>query len=124
MLRCFETGAVVDNLQHTDKFAAIRRMLAERGAGSSTARFVCALALARAGVVLWETSGVVEGRVQLPPRGEGGFGYDPLFFDPEIGLTFGEISPEEKHARSHRGRAFRALARRLAAGEGGGGADA
>ncbi len=47
------------------------------------------------------------------PRGSGGFGYDPLFYDEELGKTFAEIAPEEKNARSHRGKAFRALAERL-----------
>ena len=44
------------------------------------------------------------------PRGAGGFGYDPLFYDPELDRTFAEIDRDEKNARSHRGRAFRALA--------------
>ena len=130
---------------YTDKFETIRRMLAERGADGSTARFVCALALARPsspdgsagrptnppgaravprrellprpGAVLWETAGVVEGRVQLPPRGEGGFGYDPIFHYPPYGRTLAEVTPEEKAAVSHRGRAFRQLRRHLTAGE-------
>ena len=118
---------------YAEKFAAIRRMLAERGADGSTARFVCALALARpsspdgaagrptdppgarAAAVLWEAAGVVEGRVQLPPRGEGGFGYDPIFHYPPYGRTLAEVSPEEKAAVSHRGQAFRQLRRRLTA---------
>ena len=58
---------------YADKFAAIRRMLAERGTDTSMARFVCALALARAGGILWETAGIVEGRLQLLPRGGAGF---------------------------------------------------
>ena len=54
------------------------------------------------------------GRILDAPVGEGGFGYDPLFFDPELGRTFAQITREEKNARSHRGRAFRELGRRLA----------
>lgn len=54
--------------------------------------------------------GEAEGVILPARRGEGGFGYDPLFFDPALGKTFGEISREEKNARSHRGAAFRALA--------------
>jgi XTP/dITP diphosphohydrolase len=57
--------------------------------------------------------GEAEGRIAQAPRGTGGFGYDPLFFDPGLGRTFGQIDPEAKHARSHRGAAFRALARHL-----------
>ena len=103
---------------YADKFAAIRRMLAERGADGSAARFVCALALARPSSpdVLWEAAGVVEGRLQMPPRGEGGFGYDPIFHYPPYGRTLAEVTPEEKAAVSHRGRAFRQLRRRLTAG--------
>jgi len=50
-----------------------------------------------------------EGRVLTAPRGEGGFGYDPLFFDPELGKSAAELTREEKNARSHRGRALREL---------------
>ena len=57
--------------------------------------------------------GEAPGLILTEPRGSGGFGYDPLFFDEELGKTFAEIAPEEKNARSHRGKAFRALAERL-----------
>ena len=57
--------------------------------------------------------GEARGLILNAPRGSGGFGYDPLFFDEELGKTFAEIAPEEKNARSHRGKAFRALASRL-----------
>jgi XTP/dITP diphosphohydrolase len=61
------------------------------------------------------TSGAVEGVITPAPRGTGGFGYDQVFQPDEgDGRTFAEMSPEEKHALSHRGRAFRALAERLA----------
>ena len=59
--------------------------------------------------------GVASGVILDAPRGTAGFGYDPLFLDEELGRTFAEISPAEKNARSHRGRAFRALAKRLVA---------
>ena len=98
---------------YADKFAALRRMLAEQGTDASPARFVCALALAGAGGILWETAGIVEGRVQLPPRGDGGFGYDPIFHYPPYGRTLAEVTREEKAAVSHRGRAFRQLRRYL-----------
>ena len=94
---------------YAEKFAAIGRMLAERGAESSTARFVCALALTQPDGGLWETTGIVEGRVQLPARGEAGFGYDPIFYYPDYGRTLAEVTDAEKAAVSHRGRAFRRL---------------
>jgi len=53
--------------------------------------------------------GEVIGHITEEPAGEGGFGYDPVFFSPELGMTFAESSPERKNAVSHRSRAFRAL---------------
>ena len=53
--------------------------------------------------------GRVDGVIIDEPRGEGGFGYDPLFFSPELGKTFAEAAPEEKNSVSHRGRALRAM---------------
>lgn len=94
---------------YDEKFETLRRMLDERGVGSSPARFVCALALARPGEVVWETSGVVEGQIQLPARGEGGFGYDPIFYYPPYDCTLAEVDDTRKAAVSHRGAAFRAL---------------
>jgi XTP/dITP diphosphohydrolase len=58
--------------------------------------------------------GVVDGTIASEPRGEGGFGYDPLFIPAEgDGRTFAEMTAAEKHRLSHRGRAFRSLAERL-----------
>ncbi len=94
---------------YAEKFAAIRGMLAKRGTDSSTARFVCALALARTDGTLWETIGVVEGRLRLPPCGDAGFGYDPIFYYPAYDRTLAEVTADEKAAVSHRGQAFRAL---------------
>jgi XTP/dITP diphosphohydrolase len=97
-----------------------------------TARFVCAIALV--GVTgkisneresVWHLDGTLadlpmrprirqtfegrcEGRIALAPRGASGFGYDPIFIDAELGLTFAELSSEEKSSRSHRGKALRA----------------
>ena len=56
---------------------------------------------------------LVRGRILPEPRGEGGFGYDPLFFLPELGCSSAELSPDEKNRRSHRGKALRELARKL-----------
>ena len=74
-----------------------------------TARYRCVFALACAGAVLLTAEGSVEGTILTAPRGTGGFGYDPLFFLPELGRTMAEIPLEQKHTLSHRGRAFRAL---------------
>jgi XTP/dITP diphosphohydrolase len=100
---------------YPDKFALIYRELNARGATGSTARFVCAVALARNGRVLCETRGTVEGVIAPAPRGSGGFGYDPILYYPPLGRTLAELSASEKAAVSHRGQAFRALRRELQA---------
>jgi XTP/dITP diphosphohydrolase len=81
-----------------------------------TARFTCALAVVRGEEVLFETLQTVEGRIALEPRGRNGFGYDPIFFSPHFGRTFGEVTPEEKETVSHRGKAFRKLREFLESG--------
>jgi XTP/dITP diphosphohydrolase len=73
------------------------------------ARFVCVVALARAGRVCTTARGTVEGEILSRPRGDRGFGYDPLFFFPPLGRTFAELTRDEKFAISHRGRALRSL---------------
>ena len=93
---------------YAEKFALIYRALRERGAMTSPARFVCALALAQDDRILFESRGTVEGLIAPEPRGEGGFGYDPIFFYPPLGRTLAE-APDRKRDISHRGQAFRAL---------------
>jgi XTP/dITP diphosphohydrolase len=83
------------------------------GVAQRTARYRCVLALARSGEVLATADGTVDGEILTAPRGRGGFGYDPLVFLPLLGRTMAEISLEEKHLLSHRGRAFRALLPKL-----------
>ena len=72
-----------------------------------TARFVCVLAAASEGKTQATFRGVAEGIILDAPRGRNGFGYDPLFYSPQIGKTFAELSAEEKARYSHRGAAFR-----------------
>ena len=79
-----------------------------------TSRFVCCLCLAEPSRVLIETRGILEGRILRGPRGESGFGYDPIFYVPELGRTVAELGAEEKNAVSHRGRAVAALRPKLA----------
>ncbi|MDF2572981.1 MAG: rdgB, partial [Sporomusa sp.] len=80
-----------------------------------TARFRCVLALANAEKTLFTTDGTVEGVILSEPRGDQGFGYDPLFLVPELGRTLAEMSHDEKNGISHRGRAIREAAKKLAA---------
>jgi len=79
--------------------------------GERTARFVCVAVLdPGAGREPLVIRGEAEGKILEAPVGEGGFGYDPLFLDPESGRAFAELPEEGKDARSHRGKAFRMMA--------------
>jgi XTP/dITP diphosphohydrolase len=91
------------------KFALIYAALHAKNAMDSAARFVCALALARSGEVLFEARGTVEGHIAPAPRGRNGFGYDPIFFYPPFNCTLAEATAEQKSSVSHRGEAFRKL---------------
>ena len=89
-------------------------LLEDASLSERTGRYVCVAVLNwgdRDDVTI--VRGEAPGLILNAPQGSGGFGYDPLFFDEELGKTFAEIAPEEKNARSHRGKAFRALAERL-----------
>ncbi len=76
----------------------------ERGA-----RFVCVIACAYPDGTVDTATGVIEGRIAQEPKGENGFGYDPIFLLPERGCTTGELLPEEKNKISHRGMAVRKM---------------
>jgi XTP/dITP diphosphohydrolase len=91
------------------KFRVIQELLQARGASGSPARFVCHVAVARRDEILFEAEGIVEGEIVAEPRGENGFGYDPIFFYPPLGRTLAELDSVEKSAVSHRGKAFKAL---------------
>lgn len=75
-----------------------------------TARYVCVAALAFPDGQVHTFRGEAQGLILDAPRGTGGFGYDPLFYDPDTARTFAELTPAEKNRRSHRGKAFRAAA--------------
>lgn len=87
----------------------VEKALAEEGSGNTRAKFVCALA------VVWPDGeavvfeGEVHGTLTFPPRGDKGFGYDPIFIADGETLTFGEMEPAKKHAMSHRADAFAQL---------------
>ena len=93
------------------------RLLLDRMAdipeGQRSARFICALALARGGDLLATFSGRVEGRLLHATRGENGFGYDPVFFHEASGCAFAELTRAEKEAVSHRGIALATFRRWL-----------
>lgn len=104
--------AGVEGGQGTD--AANNALLLEQLAGvpeeRRTARYRCIVAfLATPSAVPEIVEATCEGLILPEPRGQGGFGYDPLFYSPELQMSFGEAPPAAKHRVSHRGRAFRAL---------------
>ena len=78
-----------------------------------TARFVCAIAAVFPDGEYLITRGEVEGRIGYEERGEGGFGYDPVFYLPEYGKSTAELTEEEKNAVSHRGKALRRMKEEL-----------
>ena len=99
-------GLQATNSQRIEKLLGeVRR---KRGA-ERAAYFVCAIALAKEGRALAIVTDRVDGEILEAPRGSGGFGYDPVFYLPDLGKAFAELPAEEKNQRSHRGKAFRKL---------------
>jgi len=93
---------------YPEKFRLIYQALAAAGVATSPARFVCTVAVADGEQILFEAKGVVEGRIAPEPRGDGGFGSDPIFYYEPFGCTLAEAG-DRKNGVSHRGRAFRQL---------------
>ena len=89
------------------------KLLASHRPHRRTGRYVCVAVLHFGMGEPMVFRGEAPGTIVLEPRGEGGFGYDPYFEDAETGRTFAELDPEQKDARSHRGKAFRALGAQL-----------
>jgi XTP/dITP diphosphohydrolase len=106
----FEPGEGSKDERNNRALLALMRPRTDR-----RARFVCTLALARDGGILLRAEGSVEGELLQAPRGEGGFGYDPLFLLPALGVTMAELPREQKWVLSHRGNAFRSLLAQLRA---------
>ncbi|MEE2906645.1 MAG: RdgB/HAM1 family non-canonical purine NTP pyrophosphatase [Planctomycetota bacterium] len=95
--------------------AKLLEMIRDVPEEARAARFVCAMCLADPdGSIVAESKGTFEGMITMDPRGENGFGYDPLLYLPDRECTSAELSAEEKNARSHRGAATRSMADRLA----------
>lgn len=102
----------VDNTDVWNNMVLIQR-LATVPAAQRSARYHCVLVAARDGKPIHTAEGTVEGRILEAPHGTGGFGYDPLFYLPELDRTMADIDLETKHTLSHRGRAFQALLAQL-----------
>ena len=103
-------NAATDGSKDQANNAYLLRRLAGVSQARRTARFICVLAVAAPdGRILYTAQGSVEGRILQAPRGDAGFGYDPLFFHEPSGCTTAELAPDRKHAISHRGQAMRRL---------------
>jgi XTP/dITP diphosphohydrolase len=104
-------GSTVDERNN----AALLRALDGVPETCRTARYKCVLTLARDGKIVATAEGALQGRILTAPRGELGFGYDPIFFIPELDQTMAELDPVTRLSLSHRGRALRGLLENLAA---------
>lgn len=94
---------------HDDAANNAKLMAVMRGQAVRSARFRSSLALADRGAVVATADGVCEGEILDAPRGTGGFGYDPLFYSPELKMTFAEAGVGPKSDLSHRARAMQAI---------------
>ncbi len=90
---------------YEERFKHIFEQLRGLSIEQRTARFRCVITLAEPSGYVRSVEGMIEGVIVEPPRGEYGFGYDPIFLVPELGKTTAELLPEQKNAISHRGRA-------------------
>jgi XTP/dITP diphosphohydrolase len=90
---------------YEERFRVILEQLKGFPVDQRTARFRCVIALAEPSATIHMVEGVVEGVIADRPRGTNGFGYDPIFYIPELGKTFAELAPEYKNRISHRARA-------------------
>ncbi|MCA9875499.1 MAG: RdgB/HAM1 family non-canonical purine NTP pyrophosphatase, partial [Anaerolineales bacterium] len=96
-------------LTHADRYQLLLRNLQGVPAAERTARFRCVIVLANPDGVIGLAPGVCEGQIAFAPAGNGGFGYDPVFFLPDRGLTMAQLPAGVKHQISHRGRAMKAI---------------
>lgn len=98
-------------------YADKNRMILKRMEGveekERTARFVCAMAAVLEDGTVLTTHGEMEGMIGYESKGENGFGYDPIFYLPQYGMTSAQVSPEEKNRISHRGKALRQMKEEL-----------
>jgi XTP/dITP diphosphohydrolase len=97
------------------KNARVLEMLSDVAEGDRSARYVSAVALADDDAIVFTAESICEGQIATEPRGDGGFGYDPIFFYPPFGVTMAELSAERKNRVSHRGQAMAKLREFLAA---------
>ena len=98
---------------YPEKFAKIFEMLKDVPEEKRTAKFVCSIAVVRPDGSEFTVRGEICGVLHEKPMGDGGFGYDPIFYVPEFGMTTAQMTKEQKNSISHRGKASRAMAEKL-----------
>ena len=103
-----------ENTPYIEKNNHILHLMENVPEQKRSARFVCAIATAFPNGKIVTTQSTIEGLIAHEIKGENGFGYDPIFFVPEKGKTTAELSPEEKNAISHRGKALKKMKELLA----------
>ena len=104
-----------ENSTYPEKFAKIFEMLKDVPEEKRTAKFVCSIAVVRPDGSEFTVRGEVCGVLHEKPMGDGGFGYDPIFYVPEFGMTTAQMTKEQQNSISHRGKASRAMAEKLKA---------
>ena len=104
-----------ENSTYPEKFAKIFEMLKDVPEEKRTAKFVCSIAVVRPDGSEFTVRGEICGVLHEKPVGDGGFGYDPIFYVPEFGMTTAQMTKEQKNSISHRGKASRAMAEKLKA---------
>ncbi len=102
-----------ENTPYTIKNNHIIELLKDAKGEERSARFVCVIACVMPDGETFTTRGTIEGRIGYEEKGENGFGYDPIFYLPERGCTTAELPPEQKNEISHRGRALKAMYKKL-----------
>ena len=102
-----------ENSTYEEKFAKIFEMLKDVPEEARTAKFCCAIAVVAPDGESFTVRGEVCGVLHETPAGENGFGYDPIFYVPEFGMTTAQMAPEVKNSISHRGKALRAMVEKL-----------
>ena len=97
-------------LSHAERYHLLLANMQDVATADRTARFRAVIVLAQPdGTIVGEAEGICEGMIATEPAGEGGFGYDPVFYLPELGQTMAQVGSAVKHQISHRGRALRKI---------------
>ncbi len=98
-----------EDLPFPEKSALLLSKIVGLPTDQRKARFMCSVSVSAPGIETTTFIGICEGEIGLEPSGNGGFGYDPIFYIPEMNCTMADLTPEQKHAISHRGKVLKAV---------------